>query len=110
MRESVESAKARAAERVRKLGQAVHKIGEHMRVEDQQYIADQANRASKHIEALASYVDDAELGSLVDDGEAIIRKRPSLVLGGAFLLGLAAGRFFKTPASDSTQALALQNS
>lgn len=100
VRDQAESAKAKAAERVRKLGQAVRKIGEHMRIEEQHYIAEQANSASQRIESVASYIDDAEVGTLVRDAERLARANPAWVLGGTFLVGLAAGRILKTPSDD----------
>lgn len=105
VRDQAESAKAKAAERVRKLGQAVRKIGEHMRIEEQFYIAEQANGASQRLESVASYIDDAELGTLVRDAERIARANTAWVLGGTFLLGLAAGRILKTPGSDGVDDL-----
>jgi len=97
VRDQAESAKAKAAERVRKLGHAVRKIGEHMRIEEQFYIAEQANGASQRLESVASYIDDAELGTLIRDAERIARANTAWVLGGTFLVGLAAGRILKTP-------------
>lgn len=101
VRDQAESAKAKAAERVRKLGHAVRKIGEHMRIEEQFYIADQANGASQRLESVASYIDDAELGTLIRDAERIARTNTAWVLGGTFLLGLAAGRILKTPSDTA---------
>jgi hypothetical protein len=95
VRDQAESAKAKAAERVRKLGHAVRKIGEHMRIEEQFYIAEQANSASQRLESVATYIDDAELGTLVRDAERLTRTNPALVLGGTFLVGLVAGRILK---------------
>jgi len=100
VRDQAESAKAKAAERVRKLGQAVRKIGEHMRIEEQYYIAEQANGASQRLESVAEYIDDAELGTLVRDAERLARANTAWVLGGSFLIGLAAGRILKTPSDD----------
>jgi hypothetical protein len=97
VRDQADSAKAKAAERVRKLGNAVRKIGEHMRIEEQLYIAEQANGASQRLESVAAYIDEAELGTLVRDAERIARANPTWVLGGTFLLGLIAGRVLKAP-------------
>jgi len=84
-----------AGESVRKLGAAIHKVGEHFRIEDQQYIADRMTDASQHVRALADYVSSAELGSLVRDTRNLARENTAMFLGGAFLAGLGAGRFFK---------------
>ena len=97
VRNTAEEAKQRAAERVRKLGGAVRKIGEHMRVEEQFYIADRANDACQRLDAVADYIDQSELSMMLRDAGDVARKRPGMVFGGTFLLGLAVGRFLKLP-------------
>lgn len=97
VRDQAESAKAKAAERVRKLGHAVRKIGEHMRIEDQLYIAEHAQSASQRLESVASYIDDTGIGTLIHDAERVARRNTVWVMGGTFLLGLAAGRILKIP-------------
>jgi hypothetical protein len=93
---AAESAKENAAERVRKLGNAVRKIGEHMRIEEQMYIAERANDAASRLDRVADYLADAELGTLLTDAEDIARRKPAWVYGGTFIVGLAAARFFKS--------------
>jgi hypothetical protein len=92
---TVNSAKARAADRVHKLSNAVRKIGEHMRIEEQNYIAERATDASQRLDAAADYIAEADLSTLRTDAELVARQHPGLIFGGTFLLGLAAGRFFK---------------
>jgi len=106
-RRSAEDAKARAAQRVRKLSGAVRKIGEHMRVEDQTYIADRATAACERLDAVATYIDDAELRSLLHDAEDLARRRPAYVFGGTFLIGFAAARLIRgsSEAAQSQQTL-----
>jgi hypothetical protein len=94
-RDAADSARARAAERVRKLGGAVRKIGEHMRIEEQHFIADRANVAGKSLDTVADYIAQRDLADVIHDAGDIARKQPALVLGGTFLLGLAAGRLLK---------------
>lgn len=94
-RTSVEQARERAAEKVRKFGGTVRKIGEHMRVEDQFYIAEKANDASQRLDTVASYLSSAELATLASDARDIARRNPGLFYGSALVLGLAAGRFLR---------------
>jgi ElaB/YqjD/DUF883 family membrane-anchored ribosome-binding protein len=103
VRDQAESVKAKAAERVRKLGHAVRKIGEHMRIEDQRYIAEHAQSASQRLESVASYIDDSELSTLIRDAETVARRNPAWVIGGTFLVGLAAGRILKVPSGESVE-------
>mgnify|MGYP003546928613 CR=1 FL=1 len=91
-----QATKDQAAERVRKLSSAVRKIGEHMRIEDQQYIAERASQASERLDAVAAYIAEAELSTLVRDAEDLARRKPAMVFGGTFLLGFAAARLLKS--------------
>jgi hypothetical protein len=101
---SAESVKGQAAERVRKLGSAIRKVGEHLRVEEQEKLAGYAVDASQRIESVASYIDQAQLRTVVSDTETLARKKPSVFFGGALLVGLAAGRFLKSSSSGSSSA------
>jgi hypothetical protein len=95
VRRSAQGLRDDTSDSVRKLGAAIHKVGEHFRIEEQEYIADRMTDASQHVRALADYVSSAELGSLVRDTRNIARDNAAMFLGGAFLVGLGAGRFFK---------------
>jgi hypothetical protein len=109
---SAESMKGQAAERVRKLGSAVRKVGEHLRVEDQEKLAEYAADASERIEGLASYIDSADLGRVIHDTETFARRRSPLFFGGALVMGLAAGRFLRSSGArvrNSTERLAASN-
>jgi hypothetical protein len=48
------------------------------------------------VERLASYVASADLSHLGDDVQRFARDKPLFFFGGAFILGLAAGRFMKS--------------
>ena len=98
--DATDTMKARTALRVREWGARVRKIGEHMRVEDQDYIAERAERASRQLEDVAGYVETADLGALLRDGEDLARRKPLVFFGGALLLGVAAGRVFKGTGSS----------
>ena len=50
---------------------------------------------------LPSYVSSADLKTTVRDVENLARRQPALFFGGAFLLGLAAGRFLRSSAGRS---------
>jgi hypothetical protein len=71
----------------------------------------------KNLSAASSYQKDAVLGTLVRDAERVARANPAVVLGGTFLIGLAAGRILKTPSKgvdldvdeEPARALAAEN-
>lgn len=94
-RARAQAAKDEAAEGVRKIGATVRKVGEHLRVEDQHYIGGKANDLSQRLDDVASYLSSAELATLARDTRMLARRSPGWFYGGAFVLGLAAGRFLK---------------
>jgi hypothetical protein len=95
VRQSTQSAKQQAADKIRKLGATVRKVGEHMRVEDQTYIAQKAANASEQLDSFADYVHSAEISTLVRDTRALARTNPAVFFGSAAALGFVAGRFLK---------------
>jgi len=97
MREALDNTKTRAAERVRKLSGTVRRIGEHMRIEEQAYIADHANDASERLDSVAEYIEHAEPGTLLQDAQDMARRRSGLIIGSTFVIGFLAGRFLKPP-------------
>jgi hypothetical protein len=103
VRESTESAKQKAAEKVRKLGATVRKVGEHLRVEDQDYIAEKAAAASQRLENFANYINTAEISTLVRDTGTLARTSPAVFFGSAFVVGLAAGRFLKAGSGTASR-------
>jgi ElaB/YqjD/DUF883 family membrane-anchored ribosome-binding protein len=95
VRQSTQTAKQQAADKIRKLGATVRKVGEHMRVEDQTYIAQKAATASDQLETFADYVNSAEISTLVRDTRTLARSNPAVFFGTAAALGFVAGRFLK---------------
>jgi hypothetical protein len=108
VRQSTQSAKEIAAERLRKLSGTVRKLGEHLRIEDQTYVADRAARTSERLESFASYLTSSDVSTLVRDTGALARSQPAAFFGSAFLIGLAAGRVLKAgsgvPRTDGNPA------
>jgi hypothetical protein len=92
--ERARSARARAADGVRRLGDAVRTTREQLTPEDDSlrqlfgYAGDELDRAARYL----SNVDGPRLRR---DAEEFSRRHPGVVVGGALLLGLAAGRLLK---------------
>ena len=101
VRQSTQSAKQQAADKIRKVGATIRKVGEHMRVEDQTYIAQKAATASERLDSFADYVDAAEISTLVSDTRSLARTSPAVFFGSAAVLGLVAGRFLKVVSEGS---------
>jgi hypothetical protein len=88
--------KARAAEGLGSMAQALRQTGEQMRPQDHLGVSPYLSTAAEQIERASDYLQDRSLGQLVGDVESFARREPALFLGGAFLAGLLAGRFLKS--------------
>ena len=94
-RQRAESAKAQTAERLRRVALELRHASETLQSEDE-LAARLTERASGSVERVAGYVSTADLRHLRRDAESLARARPAAFFGGAFLVGLAIGRFFKS--------------
>jgi hypothetical protein len=77
------------AEAVRQLSQQYH--GQNRGIAGQY-----ADRTAGQIQRLADYLQHTEVDELVQELEAVARRRPAVFLGAAFTLGAAAARFVKS--------------
>lgn len=94
-RQRAESAKAQTAERIRRVALELRHVSETLHPEDE-FAARLTERASGSIDKVAGYISSADLRRLRGDAESLARSRPAVFFGGAFLFGLAVGRFFKS--------------
>ena len=79
---------------------AVRKLGEGLGGEDQgpiaYYAAEYGRKAADGLERFTNYLRQNDTRALVREVENFGRRQPALLLGGAFLLGLAGARFLKS--------------
>lgn len=99
VRDRAESAKQHTVDRIRGVATQFRGMSDTLRTDDP-FTAGLVERTSKGIEGLATYVNAASPQSFVRDTEELARRQPALFFGGAFLLGLAAGRFLKSPRAE----------
>ena len=91
---------------VQAVGQAFRSMGEDLRNREQgpvaQYAAEMGHAVGGQAERLANYLQSRDIRQIITEAEDFARRSPALFLGGAFVLGLAASRFFKSsrPAPD----------
>ncbi|MET0340503.1 MAG: hypothetical protein ABW252_05845 [Polyangiales bacterium] len=82
----------------------IHKVGTLLRSGSQTLAEDDplAHSVLTYVgdtaDGIANYVRDATPGAVADDLQSFARRRPGVFFGGAFLLGLAVGRFVKSSA------------
>lgn len=92
-----DSTKQEAAERIRRFGSAIQQTGRNL--SDDELLSNFAEKASRRVDKLASYVSSANPQTMLRDTEQFARRKPTIFFGGALLLGLIAGRFLKSSRS-----------
>lgn len=78
------------------LSHAVRQTSQHLRNQQREGIAHYAERAADQIDRVVQYVDSRDVTELLNETERFARRHPEVFLGGAFMLGLVAGRFLKS--------------
>jgi hypothetical protein len=92
--------KKTAAEDLSKVVTAVRQFGQNLTGEQSgpigRYAAEYGDKAAENLERFANYIREQEPKQLLNDVQNFGRRRPGLMLGGAFLLGLAGARLLKS--------------
>ena len=88
--------KDRAAEGLSGVARALRQTGQQLRDQDQQGVTGYIDRAASQVERISGYLQNSDLGRLVDDVEGFARRQPAMFLGGALVLGLLGARFLKS--------------
>jgi hypothetical protein len=92
--------KDNAATELSQVANTVRRIRETLSGEDNgtlaRYAADYTDKAANSIERLSNYIREQEPKQLLNDVQNFGRRRPALLLGGAFLLGFAGARLIKS--------------
>lgn len=91
----LEQQRVEVVERIRRLGDVLRSSSETLARTDP--LAHQLfDTAHQRIERVAGYVETLTPGDLANDVAELSRRRPGIFFGGAFILGLALGRFAKS--------------
>jgi hypothetical protein len=92
--------KDEAASEIQKVAGAVRQLGDQLGGQDQgpiaHYAAEYGKKAADGLERLTNYLRQNDTKALVNEIENLGRRQPVLLIGGAFLLGLAGARFLKS--------------
>jgi hypothetical protein len=89
---AADGVRRRTAKEVRTLGAAAHAAAEQLKDDDHDRIGGYARGICSACDGAADYLERADLSTVGDDAGRFARHNPALFLGGAVLLGLAAGR------------------
>lgn len=65
-------------------------------------MASYVNGAASQLEQFSGGIRDRDVSQMVRDVEQFARKQPTLFLGGAFVLGIAAARFLKSSSAETS--------
>jgi hypothetical protein len=98
MDEQIASQRELVTGRVRSLSRALR--GASGMLEDDDVVAQCLDFASAKVESVAGYVSEITPEQAAEDLREIARDRPAWFFGGAFVIGLALGRFARATAGD----------
>ena len=99
----VDEQKSRAAEEIQHLGVAIRGAADQLHGQKSESLARYIDTAADGLDGFARYVEDMNFADLARKVEQYARRRPGLLLGGIFLVGLGVARFVKAgqePASS----------
>jgi gas vesicle protein len=94
-RDFVHEQKQNLAHKVDEYAGAVRATAERLRDDEGNVLATPAQKAAEQLEQMSSYLREKEPADFLDDLESFARRKPEVVFGALFAVGLAAARFFK---------------
>jgi gas vesicle protein len=94
-RDFVDEQKENLAQKVDQYSQALRVASERLRSDEGNMLADPAQKAADRLERMSGYLREKQIPDVLDDLESYARRKPEVVFGGLFVVGLAAARFFK---------------
>lgn len=99
--EQIDTQKERASAELSGVSKALRQTGSQLREQDQDSIGKYAEQAAGQTDRLSEYLHDHQSDQLIGEVENFARSRPSVFLGGAFVVGIAAARFLKSSSGGS---------
>ena len=92
--------KIRVSESLGGIRQTFDSVGKSLEDTGQPAIAGYSRCLGSGVDRAASYLRRADIEEIAHDAQDFARKNPALIIGAAFLLGVALGRFFKSSESN----------
>ena len=104
----ISSQKESAVNELSTVVNAVRRFGETLSTEGNgpiaRYAAEYGDKAAQSLERFTNYIREQDPKQLLDDVQKFGRRRPALLIGGAFLLGFAGARLIKSSIESSSQS------
>jgi hypothetical protein len=101
--------KETAATEISQVANAVRRIRESLPAEESgalaRFAAEYGDKAANSLERLSNYIREQDPKQLLDDVQNFGRRRPALLLGGAFLLGFAGARLIKSSMDAASSSM-----
>ena len=94
-RNFIDEQKENLAQKVDQYVDAMRAACERLRSEEGNVLVGPAQKAVDQLEQMSGYLREKQPADFLDDLESYARRRPEVVFGGFFVVGLAAARFFK---------------
>lgn len=96
VKRTLESQKQKGVGELSGLAEAVRQTSHTLREQQKESVAQYAERAAEQMDRMAQYFESRDVGELLNEAEMFARRHPEAFLGGAFMMGLVAGRFLKS--------------
>ena len=94
--EMLEQRKGQLVGWLEEFAQTMRATGQSLREQDQAAPGRYSDQAADRLEQLAGYVRRQPVQQIRQDAEAYAREHPAMVLGGALIVGMLAGRFLRS--------------
>ena len=91
--------KGKLGSKVQRVSKVINQAAHALKAVKADAVAEAVDAAAERVEQASSYIEKRNLGDLMSDAEDIARRHPGLMLGGLFVVGLAAARFAKASAT-----------
>lgn len=97
---AIEGQKERIADQIHGVADAIRRTGDALREEDQGALSNVTGQLGERADRAAEYLRGHSSRELLSEVERFARRQPSIFIGAAFSLGLAAARFLKSAQRD----------
>ena len=94
-RDFVHQQKENLSQRVHQYADALRAASERLRGEEGNVLAEPARKWAEQLERMSGYLREKETSDFLEDLETFARRKPEVVFGGLFVVGLVAARFLK---------------